>query len=145
VFVVADENGISFEIPSVLVLVDPLVMRCEKMLRDVTASEATLRVVMLVMRELLNNAIKHGNGNIPQNIVRGSLRYSNRHRLQITVEDEGAGFDYQNINTRLPDDPRQLQQRGYVLVYSLAERVSFNESGNRVTATVEFDRKQCVC
>jgi anti-sigma regulatory factor (Ser/Thr protein kinase) len=54
----------------------------------------------------------------------------------VTVEDEGPGFNYGAVRMSLPDDPRRLQNRGYVLIKSLSEKLEFNDRGNCVTAYV---------
>jgi len=92
----------------------------------------------LVVRELLLNAIVHGNGNEPDRRVRFELQHLRDRQFKITVEDEGSGFDYRSVNMELPDDPRLLRQRGYILIKSLSEQLSFNSRGNCVTATMNL-------
>ncbi len=62
--------------------------------------------------------------------------------FSITVEDMGDGFDYSELSMGLPEDPRRLRNRGYVLINAMAERLTFNAPGNRVTALVSERRYQ---
>ena len=56
--------------------------------------------------------------------------------ITIEVEDEGAGFDYHHLDATLPIITRNIQKRGYVLIRSICNGISFNESGNHVTVVL---------
>lgn len=58
--------------------------------------------------------------------------------FQITVEDEGIGFDYKRIDMELPRDPRHTRSRGYALIKALTEQIHFNDRGNRVSVVVSL-------
>ena len=90
----------------------------------------------IVLRELLDNAVEHGNRGIETRIVTGSLTYLGEGTFRIIVEDEGEGFDCAGLDVTVPEDPRRVKSRGYVLIHALADRLEFNEKGNRVTAYV---------
>ncbi len=129
---------------------------------NLTDETGKLRVGV-ALREALYNALYHGNleitdadlqdsrdllaGNDPVEARRHQLPYSERKiRVHVTmdrnearfvIEDDGTGFDYANLLTQM--DPGTTgglgsdQGRGFVLMLSMMDEVSFNESGNCVT------------
>lgn len=92
--------------------------------------------MLLVLRELLDNAITHGNGSTPEVPVQCWIRHMKDGSFRITVEDEGMGFDYRHLDMGLPLDPRHARTRGYALIKALSEEIRFNEKGNRVSVVV---------
>ncbi len=92
--------------------------------------------VKLVLRELLLNAVCHGNHNNSARLILLMVECEEEGTCTVTVEDEGDGFDHRLLDFSLPDDPRQASQRGMKLVNALSESVTFNELGNRVTAVL---------
>ncbi|MBA7636369.1 hypothetical protein ES703_43987 [subsurface metagenome] len=34
---------------------------------------------------------------------------------------------------KLPEDPRYIQKRGYILINALSEQIEFNSKGNHIT------------
>lgn len=64
---------------------------------------------------------------------------------RFVIEDDGPGFDYATQLTQM--DPSALDSlessrgRGFVLMLSFMDEVSFNESGNRVTLVKKRDAK----
>jgi anti-sigma regulatory factor (Ser/Thr protein kinase) len=97
--------------------------------------------LLLVVRELLMNAIVHGNRAIRSRIA--LIRIARRGRLfEVQVDDEGEGFDYDSLVLGLPDDPQALAKRGLVLVHELAEELAFERGGSRVRAIVDPEGKR---
>lgn len=96
----------------------------------------------LVLRELLANAITHGNRCDAERLVRCTVERMVEARIKITVEDEGAGFDYRSLDLSLPLEPRNARSRGFALVNTLADRLEFNEAGNQVSAYIALDKNQ---
>lgn len=92
--------------------------------------------LLLVLRELLDNAITHGNGSIPEVPVQCKIRHMSEESFRITVEDEGIGFDYRRVDMGMPKDPRHARTRGYALIKALSDEIHFNEKGNRVSVVV---------
>jgi anti-sigma regulatory factor (Ser/Thr protein kinase) len=92
-------------------------------------------VLLLVVRELLMNAIVHGNESKSSRMA--LIRVTRRGSLfEIQVDDEGEGFDYESLVLDLPDDPQTLMKRGLVLVHELSKELSFERGGSRVRAMV---------
>jgi len=96
--------------------------------------------VAVVMRELLANAVVHGSATRSDARVRGEMTVKHGGSIEIWVEDEGRGFDYQALDLRLPaDQPDSLRQRGLILVKALVQDLSWNEPGNRVTVQLHSE------
>lgn len=96
----------------------------------------------VVLRELLMNAIKHGNNHDMDKSIEVRLEHVEENEFCLSIEDEGEGFNPTTINLTLPDNPSQMMHRGYVLVNSFAKRIEFNEKGNRVSAYLTIPRDE---
>jgi anti-sigma regulatory factor (Ser/Thr protein kinase) len=97
--------------------------------------------LLLVVRELIMNAIVHGNRSIRSRIA--LIRIARRGRFfEIQVDDEGEGFDFDSLVLGLPDDPQSLAKRGLVLVHELSEALVFERGGSRVRAIVDPEGKR---
>jgi anti-sigma regulatory factor (Ser/Thr protein kinase) len=91
--------------------------------------------LLIVVRELLENAIIHGSGSDASRMVRLFVRFVDG-RFEVEVDDEGEGFDYESLDLRLPDDPFSLSRRGLIIAHELSEELSFVGRGNRARAFV---------
>ncbi len=91
--------------------------------------------LLIVVRELLENAIVHGCGSDAAKMVRLSIRREND-LFEVEVDDEGEGFDYESLDLRLPEDPFSLSRRGLIIVNELSEELVFTGRGNRARALV---------
>ncbi len=97
----------------------------------------------IAVTELVNNAIMHGNKQDPQKMVRILAVYQTD-RVVVTIEDEGEGFDPEEIDN--PTDPQNLWKqngRGVFLVKNLIDEVEIVSSsqGAKVVLT-EFLNKE---
>ena len=92
--------------------------------------------VTVVLRELVMNAIQHGNKSVVVREVAASIEPVSANQFKITVEDEGDGFKYEELQTCVTDDGKGKQARGYTLISTLADRLEFNDKGNCITAYV---------
>jgi len=129
---------VTFEMPSRPDLIDEVVWQCDLALREISSLDVV--GVMLVLRELLSNAIVHGNKSAVERTVRACVECVHGCEFRISVEDEGHGFDYHTMNVDVPEDPRQVRKRGYILIGNIVQALMFNEKGNHVTAWVAADR-----
>ncbi|MBU1249417.1 MAG: ATP-binding protein [Proteobacteria bacterium] len=86
--------------------------------------------VALICREAINNAVIHGNGIRPERAVHLELAIGPQ-QLTISVEDEGAGWEWRNWEFTLPD-PSCESGRGLYIIHHYADYLSFNEKGNRL-------------
>ncbi len=97
--------------------------------------------LVVVVRELIMNAIEHGNQKNPALKVRASVEKIGDLRFKVIVRDEGTGFDYRGIDLTMPEDPKKIRKRGLALVNSYADQLEFNENGNTVTAYLTLPGK----
>jgi len=123
---------IEFELPSDLSLMNGvlqyLLERVSK-LGIVTPERSNL---FIALDEAFVNAVKHGNKNDPTKLLRVTAELSPREAC-FTVEDEGQGFNVQEIPD--PCDPANLFKtsgRGVLLIYNIMDEVEYNAQGNRV-------------
>jgi serine/threonine-protein kinase RsbW len=88
------------------------------------------------LAEALGNAIRYGNGENPDRMVRVYVELG-RDFVRIHVDDDGHGFD----PSRLPDPthPDNLEReygRGLFVIRHLVDDVAFNEKGNGICLTL---------
>jgi serine/threonine-protein kinase RsbW len=125
----SNRTGLNFEIPAQISALDPLCERVSDWL-NARGLERDAFVVLLLLRESLNNAVIHGSGNDATQKVRCRIR----HRagwLWIWVDDNGEGFDWAS-RPRQPPVCTSCGSRGLVIYRAYATRVRFNQRGNGV-------------
>jgi serine/threonine-protein kinase RsbW len=88
------------------------------------------------LAEALGNAIRYGNGEDPERMVRVYVELR-RDFVRIHIDDDGQGFD----TSRLPDPthPDNLERefgRGLFVIRHLVDDVAFNEKGNGICLTL---------
>ena len=91
--------------------------------------------IMVAVTEAVNNAIRHGNKFDKDKNVYLSL-YVNQNQLKFEIEDEGTGFDFNNLDD--PTAPENLENpggRGIFLIRHLADEVEFSKDGRRLELT----------
>ena len=106
-----------------------------------TAERRNEYVLVLTFRELVNNAVEHGNKNQPDKTAKAVLERLEPGRFRLTVEDEGEGFDHEAMDLRMPSPADQMGRRGLPLVHSLVEEMKFNETGAQVSVLVTLPQK----
>lgn len=88
--------------------------------------------IMVAVTESVNNAIRHGNKFDKDKNVYLTLQVD-QNQLTFEVEDEGPGFDYENLPD--PTSPENLENpggRGIFLMRNLCDKVNFEENGKKV-------------
>ena len=133
------DKCLTFQISSETSLVDKLLKETEIFLDGINTKNRS--GLMIVLRELLLNALIHGNKNVVERHIKGRIEKLEKNRLRIEVEDEGGGFDYQNLDMGLPENPRHLKRRGYILINALSDRIEFNSRGNCITVYVTLNQE----
>lgn len=128
----AKGNLLTFSIPSEHRFVYQVLLEVEELF-ETQRVEGALGLT-IVLRELLVNAVEHGNQRDAGRKVIGSVERLGASRYHIVVEDEGIGFDYHGLDMTLPEDPKHVQDRGYTLINALTDQLEFNEKGNRIMA-----------
>ena len=131
-----DSGSITYTLSSEMRMTDSVIQESHAYLRQYGISEFSS--FKLVLRELLNNAIEHGNYNMTERTVKCRIEHIGGKRFRITVEDEGQGFEYDNLILTLPEDPRQIRNRGFALINAFADQIEFNDKGNRVTVYMTY-------
>jgi serine/threonine-protein kinase RsbW len=91
--------------------------------------------VVLLATEAVTNAIEHGNKFDMSKRVHFRLEVGEG-KVELTVQDEGVGFD--PANTDDPLDPDNLMRdggRGLLFMESMADQIRFEDEGRRVCLT----------
>jgi serine/threonine-protein kinase RsbW len=88
--------------------------------------------INLALEEALTNAIKHGNRLDPNKKVRIEAKVSAK-QAQITVEDEGEGFDRGGVpDPTARENLEKCSGRGILLIEAYMSRVTWDRGGRRV-------------
>jgi len=88
--------------------------------------------ILIALTEAVNNAINHGNEADPSKKIKVSFESADG-VITFFVEDEGNGFDYENLPD--PTDPENIDKpngRGVFLMQNLADEVTFHDDGKKV-------------
>jgi len=127
-------NTILFKLSSEISILPNVIEEVEKFLIPKNVDDLTN--VLLVTEELLTNAVEHGNQNDPARLTVCDIEQIDDDLFKIVVKDEGDGFDYRCIDFKLPENPKYVQKRGYILINALSKRIVFEGNGSCVTAYV---------
>jgi serine/threonine-protein kinase RsbW len=107
---------------------------------SVTAAEKKLKAILdklglassqehnllVAASEAVNNAVVHGNKNLPSKKVSIDIDYSGRN-ITVEVQDEGGGFDPVNVpDPLLPENLLKPSGRGIHIMKSLMDSVDFD-------------------
>ena len=123
---------IEFELPSDLSLMNGVLQYLLERVAKMGLIKPERSNLFIALDEAFVNAVKHGNKNDPNKLVRVTAELSPR-EASFTVEDEGEGFNVQSIPD--PCDPANLFKssgRGVLLIYNIMDEVEYNAQGNRV-------------
>ncbi len=97
--------------------------------------EHDIFAIKLATEEALVNAVKHGNRHDKNKCVKVQYRITPE-RCDITIEDEGPGFDPACVPD--PTEDSNIEEnhgRGILLMRAYMSSVVYSPSGNRVTLT----------
>ncbi len=133
---------IEFELPSAIstmhIVLEYLMKRVEK-LGVIKPEESNLFVAL---DEAFVNAVKHGNKFDAQKLVRIIAEVS-KAEAKFTIEDEGEGFDVNNIPDPLdPENLFKTSGRGVLFIYNIMDEVQYNERGNRLTMVKRSENRR---
>jgi serine/threonine-protein kinase RsbW len=123
---------IEFELPSDLALMNGVLQYLLERVAKLGLISSEGSNLFVALDEAFVNAVKHGNKNDPNKLVRVGAELSPKEAC-FTIEDEGEGFDVQTIPD--PRDPANLFKssgRGVLLMYNIMDEVEYNAQGNRV-------------
>ena len=95
--------------------------------------------ILIAALEAANNAIMHGNKLDESKTVSISFGLFNN-ILKVKVDDEGTGFDYDNIpDPTAPENIENVNGRGIFLMEKLSDGMEFSRNG--ATVELEFNIK----
>lgn len=95
--------------------------------------------IRVILSELLQNAIRHGNAMDSRKKVRVDVWLQDNRVLLISVADQGQGFDVQHIIGRrtksIGGDSLSMDEsgRGLLIVQNLCDDIQFSPKGNTIT------------
>ena len=93
--------------------------------------------IRIALEEAMVNAIKHGNGLDPAKKVHVESRVTPK-RVEITIEDEGPGFNRASIPNPTEDDNLERPSgRGILLIESYMDDVQWSRGGRRLKMVKE--------
>ena len=104
--------------------------------RQLPNEDCTIFDFKVILNELISNAIKHGNKEDLNKLVKISTALIDGRYLLLKVEDEGEGYNYasnSNEDVRCDDDNLLSESgRGILIVKCLCDKVRFNKKGNKI-------------
>lgn len=131
-----DEGALSFVFSSQMHLVDRVIQSARAFLSGLGIHHHS--EFRLVLRELLINAVEHGNKNIAEKQVVVKIISLENRNFRIDVEDEGEGFDYTSLNMQIPQDASQMRKRGYPMVKAFTDSIQWDKNGKHVTVWISI-------
>ncbi len=134
-----DEKRIHFQISSERKNVDRIIRQTREYLAQ--SKFEVFPEFKIVLREMLINAIEHGNkGDVLLPVV-CNIEKIKDDLLSLKVKDKGTGFDHKNTEITMPEDPLTARSRGLALIREFAEGIKFNKKGNEITVVVRPEFK----
>ena len=137
---------ISFFIPSKDRFIDQAQQFLSRLAHQSGMDEMKIEGFMTCLKELILNAHRHGHQYDEEKTI--TVRYADRgDALEVTIEDQGDGFDHQQIidkakNTDAAAAARERYQSGgfgglgFKMITRMAHKLEYNEPGNVVTFSV---------
>ncbi len=98
--------------------------------------------VNLVLRELLGNAIEHGNHNDPRRSVVCRVTRLSPQSVELSVTDEGLGFTADDVDLQFLDSPSDSSRGGLRLVNALSDSLRFELGGRRTVCQVSWNTEE---
>jgi len=130
-------KGNSISIPSSQEFLADVDLFLEGMLRGYGANESAVADIAISVSELVNNAILHGNESASDKAVTVTIS-RNDGSVEISVADEGPGFDPAEVRNPVDDDNLLKEVgRGIFIVRSLMDEVAIKATDRGTTVTVK--------
>ena len=125
-------DSLIFQISSRFTLIDRLVAEAESFFKGQAVTNSyNLR---LVLRELLLNAVEHGNNKLADKTIQCIIQAEGGGRFMVMVKDQGAGFDFSRLDLNLDKDLLQERSRGLRIIHSIADRIEQQPPGGNCIA-----------
>lgn len=128
------EKELHFSMASDMQLVDRLVALAKDFMER--AGCPRFSEIIIVLRELLINAVEHGNGRQRGKKVEGRMETLTANRFFIEVTDEGSGVDPESLSFTMPEDPSQDRSRGFALIHAFSDEIRFSRNPSAVRVWV---------
>jgi len=128
------QRGITRQLSSDPAAVEPLCLDLAQLLQQHGLTHH-LFGIELVARELLNNAIFHGNRRSPDKRVDFGLRIGRRW-ICMTIGDQGPGYKWRQLRRTLADS-EATSGRGIAIARLYGQKVRFGDNGRRVEVWFE--------
>ena len=87
--------------------------------------------ILLLLREMLNNAVIHGSCGNAEGIIRVKLQ-AEADELCMEIQDQGPGFDWKSRLAADEVDPAATSGRGLSIAKRYADTLTYNPQGNIV-------------
>ena len=126
------DQMIYLDLPSSTKLIYVIDAVISEILRDMGFGKEACEQINLAVIEAAMNAIKHGNNEDSSKRTRFEFIF-NQERLTVVVEDQGTGFNRENVAD--PLDPSNLLKssgRGIFLMETCMDSVTYEASGRIV-------------
>jgi CheY-like chemotaxis protein len=124
---------IEFELPSDISLMNGVLHYLVERVAALGVIKPDRSNLLIALDEAFVNAVKHGNKQDPNKLVRITADLSVK-EARFTIEDEGEGFSVADIpDPRDPENLFKASGRGVLLIYNIMDEVAYNERGNRLT------------
>ena len=108
---------------------------------DETASFA----VRLAMDEALSNALQHGNGGDPAQVIELVVKVDGE-TVSLTVTDQGQGFKPESVPDPTADENLTISSgRGLALIYAFMSKVTIVPPGNCIEMQLDRADAQGLC
>lgn len=130
--VIAVREKIDLELPSDLSLMNSVLEYLLDRVDKLGLVQVEQSNLFVALDEAFVNAVRHGNRNDPQKLLRVTAELSANEAI-FTVEDEGEGFDVHAIPD--PTDPANLFKssgRGVLLIYNIMDEVEYSQGGAKL-------------
>ena len=94
--------------------------------------------ILISLTEAVNNAIRHGNCNDQNKMVKVSMQQVTEHKIAFHVSDEGSGFDFDSVpDPTSPENLLKMGGRGVFLMRQLCDDIRFHDNGS--TVEIQFN------
>jgi serine/threonine-protein kinase RsbW len=110
----------------------------EQLQEEYRVKEDVYGNIVIAVTEAVNNSIMHGNKENPDKSVSICARLLNPFLLAITVQDEGNGFNVDNLpDPTLPENILSDTGRGVYIIKEICDNVEYSRNG--ATVTMQFN------
>lgn len=130
-----EDNKIIITMDSSLENIDKAALFTKNFLREKNLDNLSFSTC-LVLREALTNAVRHANKyDLSKKIF--FLVQVKENEIKITIEDQGAGFDWRKALKKRPHI-KSDHGRGFEIMKTYFTSVEFNEKGTIISLTKKF-------